>query len=231
MNQILSNIPLEDVKAAIFDLDGTLIDTERIYRQIWPKTMASLGYVMKDDQYLAMRSLGRPFAPKQMKEWFGEDFDYDNARKVRSKFFNEYIAEHGIQRKKGAIELLDYLKDHNIVTAIATATDVERAVRFLKMTGLDGYFDKVISATDVAEGKPSPYVYQHACKELGLSPEVCVAFEDAPNGIRSAHSAGLRVVMIPDQTEPDESLNGMYIACLSDLESAIQLFAKEQFNE
>ncbi len=212
-----------DIKAVIFDLDGTLIDTEKIYRQVWPKAVRELGVDMKDEHYLAMRSLGRPFAPLKMKEWFGEDFDYDEARRIRKGYFEEYLAEYGIQRKPGAIELLEYLKSKGITTAIATATDIERAGQYMQMTGLEGYFDKVISATMVKEGKPSPYVYLYACEQLGLKPEECIAVEDAPNGIRSAYSAGCRVIMVPDQSGPDEELLSMVIACVDSLSDICKL--------
>lgn len=193
-------------KAFVFDLDGTLIDTEKIYQIVWPKAVAEMGYEMTNDMYLSLRSLGRPFAPMQFKKWYGDSFDYDEARKIRKRYFQEYVKEHGIQKKKGAIELLTYLHQKGITTAIATATDVERATEYLKMTGLDGYFDRIISATMVDEGKPSPKVYAYACKELGLDPEDCIAVEDAPNGVRSAHGAGMRVIMVPDLSQPDEEL-------------------------
>lgn len=193
-------------KAFIFDLDGTLIDTEKIYRQVWPKAVADLGYQMTDEQYLALRSLGRPFSTAKILEWFGPDFNYQEARKIRKGYFDAYIKEHPIERKKGVIELVDFLHSKGIITAIATATDITRATEYLKMVELDGCFDKVISATMVDEGKPSPKVYQFACESLGLSPEECIAVEDAPNGILSAKRAGLTVIMVPDQSEPDEEL-------------------------
>lgn len=198
-----------DIRAFIFDLDGTLIDTEKIYRIIWPQAMAELGYVYTDEQYLSMRSLGRPFAPARFREWYGEDFDYDEARRVRKRLFDAYVEQHGIQLKRGATELLTFLREQGIVTAIATATDLTRAKEYLEMTGLTGYFDRVISATMVEEGKPSPKVYAYACEQLGFEPMNCVAVEDAPNGIMSAYGAGLHVVMVPDLTEPDEELMGM----------------------
>ena len=71
------------VKAVIFDLDGTIVDTEKYYRQFWPKAMAELGYTLTDEQALELRSLGRPFAPAKFKEWYGEDFDYWKARNLR----------------------------------------------------------------------------------------------------------------------------------------------------
>ncbi|MCQ2466018.1 MAG: HAD family phosphatase [Clostridia bacterium] len=214
---------LENIKAVIFDLDGTLIDTCKIYRQVWPKAVADMGYEMKDEHYLAMRSLGRPFAPKKMAEWFGPDFDYDEARRIRKGYFDAYINENGIQKKKGAIELLTYLRSKGIITAIATATDIKRATEYLNMTGLEGFFDKVISATMVKEGKPSPDVYLYACETLGLAPSECVAVEDAPNGITSAYKAGLNVVMVPDQSAPtDDDLSKTY-ACVDSLDKIMDI--------
>lgn len=218
-NRFKTEVP----KAFIFDLDGTLIDTEKIYRVIWPKAIKDLGYEFSDERFLSLRSLGRPFAPAKFKEWYGDEFDYNEARRIRKGYFDEYIAEHGIQLKKGAVELLTYLHEKEIITAIATATDPARANEYLKLTGLDGYFDKVISATMVPEGKPSPHVYKYACEQLGLVPSECVAVEDAPNGIRSAYSAGLNVVMVPDLTEPDEDILPMLNARVDSLVDIISL--------
>lgn len=206
------------IKAVIFDLDGTLIDTEKIYRQVWPMAMKELGQDFSDDRYLHMRSMGKPFAEKQFEEWYGKEFDYHAARKVRKKYFDEYIDIHGIQTKKGAIELLSYLREKGIITAIATATDMERATEYIKMAGLDGYFDKVISANMVDEGKPSPKVYQYVLSELGLNKEDAIAVEDAPNGVRSAYRAGLRVIMVPDQSPCTENLKDMLYACVNSLD-------------
>lgn len=216
-------VGLDYPKAFIFDLDGTLIDTEKIYRVIWPRAIQQLGFEFSDERFLSLRSLGRPFAPAKFKEWYGEEFDYDKARKIRKGFFDEHIAEHGIELKYGAIELLTYLRDSGIVTAIATATDPVRAKEYMDMTGLSGYFDKVISATMVPEGKPSPYVYQYACEQLGFKPSECVAVEDAPNGIKSAFSAGLKVIMVPDLTEPDEEILSMLTLKASSLMDIIEL--------
>lgn len=214
---------LSDVKAVIFDLDGTLIDTEKIYRQVWPKALADMGYVMKDEHYLAMRSLGRPFAPFKMRVWFGPDFDYDRARKIRKTYFDAYIRENGIDLKDGAIKLLEHLRNKGIITAIATATDITRATEYLDKTGLTNYFDKIISATMVKEGKPSPYVYMYACEALGFLPSECVAVEDAPNGVTSAFLAGLKVIMVPDQSAPtEEDLSKAYV-CLDSLDEICEI--------
>ncbi len=92
------------------------------------------------------------------------------------------------------------------------------------MTGLSGYFDRVVSATMVDEGKPSPMVYLYAASELGFKPEECVAVEDAPNGITSAYRAGLQVIMVPDQSEPDEDTMKMLTYKAKSLDEIIELF-------
>lgn len=205
------------IKAVIFDLDGTLIDTERYYRIYWPKALAHFGYHLTDEQALALRSLGRPFVPKQFKEWFGEDFDYIKVRDYRKEIMEEVLDRDGIKRKPGAEECLQYLRQQGITAAIATASDLVRTEKYLAKVELRPYFDKLISATQVAEGKPSPDIYLYACKELGFKPEECVAVEDSPNGVLSAYRAGLKVIMVPDQTKPDDEISECLYACMDSL--------------
>ena len=194
------------IRAVVFDMDGTLIDTEKYYRICWPKALEAFGYHMTDEQALTMRSLGRPFAITQLKTWFGEELDYHAVREKRKALVEECLNREGLSLKPGALELLQSLRRRRITTAIATATDMERTERYLKTVGLYEYFDKLISATMVEKGKPSPDIYLYACEQLNLPPDRCMAVEDSPNGVLSAYRAGCKVIMVPDQTEPDEEL-------------------------
>ena len=169
------------IQAVIFDMDGTLIDTEKYYRICWPQALAHFGYTMSDEQALSMRSLGQPYAP-------------------------------------------EHLKEKKIQRAIATATDTERAARYLKQIGLYEYFDRIICANMVKCGKPSPDIYIYACQQLGLDPSACMAVEDSPNGVTSAYRAGCQVVMVPDQTKPDAELQNMLTACVDSLDQMKALF-------
>ena len=198
-------------KAVIFDLDGTLIDTERFYRKVWPEATEHFGYHLTDEQVLELRSLGRPFAPKKFEEWFGEDFNYDVVRTYRKRLFEQCVSAEGIKVKAGVPELLNFLKGKGVTIAVATATDVERSVRYLKAAGIYKYIDKLCSAADVKEGKPAPYEYEEACKQLGLKPWECLAVEDAPNGIKSAAAAGCRVIFVPDQTEDEPEVEPLCV--------------------
>lgn len=211
------------VDTVIFDMDGTLIDTEKYYRKFWPLALAHFGYEMTDEQALSMRSLGRPFAPVRLKEMFGQELDYYQVRDYRKQLMEECLDREGIQLKKGCIELLTYLKENNIRAAIATATDLERTEKYLGKLGLRDYFSEIVCATMVKEGKPSPDIYQYACEMLHRKPEECIAVEDSPNGVLSAYRAGTKVVMVPDQTEPDEELKKLLFGQADSLLGVIDL--------
>lgn len=200
------------INAVIFDLDGTLIDTEKYFRRCWPKAFEHFGYKLTDEQYLSIRSLGKPFVQQTLKKYSGDpNFNYDEVISYRAKLMEEMIAKNGLQIKKGAVELLTFLKEKGIIIAIATASPVDRSERYLKMVGMLDYFDKIISARNMKEGKPSPDVYSYACKELGFLPENCIAVEDSPNGVLSAYRAGCKVIMVPDQDQPDsETINRLF---------------------
>lgn len=213
----------KQLQTFIFDMDGTLIDTEKYYRICWPRALAEFGYKMTDEQALFMRSLGRPFAPMKLKEMFGEELDYTAVRNRRKELMEACIKEEGIQLKKGAKELLSCLSENGISTAIATATDIERATEYLEQLDLLPFFEHIISATMVDEGKPSPDIYLYACEQLGQLPEHCIAVEDSPNGVLSAYRAGCNVIMVPDQTQPDEELSGLLYAKADSLLDIIKM--------
>ena len=210
------------IKAVIFDLDGTLTDTEKFYQKAWPQALEHYGYKCEPWMPLELRSLGRPFAPLKFKEWFGEDFDYDRVRSYRKKLIEEYL-KPGIPLKPGAVEILDFLRESGITVAMATANDIERTKRYLGRIGLLDKFDRIICADMVKHGKPAPDIYSYACESLGLEPGQTIAVEDSPNGVRSAAAAGCKTVMIPDLTEPDEELGKLLYARIDRLNDLKEL--------
>ncbi len=209
---------MNDYRAIIFDMDGTLLDTEKHYCACWKSASAQFGYNMTDEQALAMRSLGRPFAPARLKEWFGDAVDFAAVRRRMGELVEERLAKEGILCKPGALSLLSWLQERQITTAVATASDLQRARDHLGRVGLLSYFGRVISAAEVGEGKPSPDIYLYACAQLQAAPGDCYAVEDSPNGVWSAYRAGCRVIMVPDRTQPDEELSGLLYAKADSLE-------------
>ncbi|MBE6900872.1 MAG: HAD family phosphatase [Ruminococcaceae bacterium] len=200
------------VRAVIFDMDGLILDTEKLLVKYWCQAANEAGFPMQREHALNIRSLARKFAIPYLQGIFGEDFDYVSIRTRRMELMTEALAKDGLETKKGIRELLQFLKENGIPAAVATATDYERAKDYLTKVGIFEYFEKVICATMVESGKPKPDIYLYAAQQLGLPPEQCMALEDSPNGVRSAASAGCITVMVPDLTQPDDELNGLIFA-------------------
>lgn len=190
----------------LFDMDGTLFDTEKHYQWAWRKAIADAGYELDPSEVLKLRSLGAPYNVAQFQEWFGEDVDYRAIRQERVNLMKDMLA-HDIPLKPQVPQTLEKLRQMGYSMAVVTATAQEQAVSNLKLAGLLPLFDHVISASMVKRGKPAPDVYLHACEVLEVQPENCYAVEDSPNGVMSAHAAGCRTIMIPDLSQPNEELS------------------------
>lgn len=194
------------IKAVIFDLDGTVLDTEKLLVKYWCMAANEFGFPMEREHALTLRSLARKYAEPLLKEWFGESCDYMTVRNRRMELMSDHINKYGLETKQGIKELLVYLGENGYKRAVATATDLTRAGGYLKDVGLYDYFDCIISAHQVKNGKPKPDVYIYAVSQLGLIPEECIAVEDSPNGVFSASDAGCNTIMVPDLSEPDAEL-------------------------
>ena len=212
------------VKGAIFDMDGLMIDTEKLLVKYWRQAAAEFGYEMTFEHVLGIRSLSRKYSVPKLKGIFGDEFPFDEVRSLRIRLMNEYIDKNGFDIKKGLFELLDYLKSKGIKIAVATATSRDRAVMYLERINALQYFDEVICGDMVKNGKPEPDIYLTAAAELGLPPEECAAFEDSPNGLKSAYAAGCKAVMIPDLSQPDSETEPYTTAVYESLDKAVDFF-------
>lgn len=211
------------IKAVIFDMDGVILDTEKLLVKYWCQAANEAGFPMKREHALHIRSLARKFAIPYLQGEFGEAFDYVKIRSRRMQLMSEHIAEHGIEKKPGIEYLLDCLDSKKIPAAIATATDIERTRSYLGQVGLWGRFGKIVCAAMVESGKPKPDIYLYAAQQLGLPPSECMALEDSPNGVRSASAAGCVTVMVPDLTQPDEELERLIYAKADSLADVPQI--------
>lgn len=219
------------VKAVIFDMDGLLLDTEKLLVRFWVQAANDAGFGMTVEDGLYVRSLHRSYAIPYFKDRFGDGFDYFKIRSKRMELMKEYLLTHSLELKKGARELLEYLNEMKIPAAVCTATDEERTRDYLDRTGILGRFDKIICAAMVERGKPAPDIYKFAADKLGRKPGECLALEDSPNGVRSAAAAGCVTVMVPDLTQPDEELSKLLYAKADSLDDVKSILEKNQCEE
>lgn len=214
------------IKGAIFDMDGLMLDTEKLLVRFWRQAAAEFGYDMSFENVLQIRSLSRKYSVPYLKGIFGEDFPFEQVRSRRIGLMNAYIDEHGFDVKRGLFELLDYLKAHSYRIAVATATDLERAKMYLGKIDVLDYFDAIVCGNMIENGKPAPDIYLEAAKQLELPPEECAAFEDSPNGLKSAYAAGCKAIMIPDLSQPDEEVFPLLSAVYESLDKAVEFFER-----
>ena len=191
------------IRGVIFDMDGVILDTEKLYTRFWREASGFYGFPMSLEQALGMRSLGPEDGKARILSYFGPGADYRAIRDKRVELMADFIEQEGILPKPGVRELMAYLKGKGIKTAIATSSPAHRARKHLASVGFDVLFDQICSGHEVANPKPAPDLYIHAAEKLGLAPEECLAVEDSPTGLRSAHDAGCHAVMIPDMDQPD----------------------------
>lgn len=211
------------IKGIISDMDGVILDTEKLYVRFWREAASFYGFPMTLDHALGIRSLSGKLAEEKLQGWFGKEFDYNAVRQKRIELMDEFVNQNGVEPKPGAKALLSYIKDNGYALALATATPVDRAVRYLKSVELYSFFDQIVSAREVKRGKPAPDIYLCAAKRLGLDPKECIALEDSQNGIRSAFAAGCKTIMVPDLDRPTEEIMPLLFGVANGLEDVINI--------
>ena len=215
------------IKALLFDMDGLLLDSERVVQRSWNIVGRVLGYESIGEHIyntLGMNAAGRE---KYFNKAFGECFPYEEFRKLtRDKFF-EIADSEGIPLKPGAKELILYAKQMGYKVGLVTSSSRVYAKDILERAGIFKYFDGCIFGDMVMHSKPNPDIYIKAYELLGIEPEYCVAFEDSPAGVESAAAAGVDVVMVPDLAEPDEETQFRAWKILGTLDEAIKILRME----
>lgn len=193
-------------KAVIFDMDGVIFDTERMFVEIWRQLAEK--YQMTHIEEILKSCLGVSAVETRaiFTKTYGPSFAYDKFRKEAEQQFLQRITTEGIPLKAGVKALLDYLKQENYKMAVASSTITERVKKQLIQAEIAHYFQVILGGDKVAQGKPDPQIYQAACWELGVDPRETIAIEDSFNGVRSAYRAGLKTIMVPDLLQPNEEI-------------------------
>lgn len=215
------------IKGVIFDMDGLMLDTEKLYNRFWREAAAEFGYAMTYEHALIIRSMNPVICSATLKKLLGKDFPYEETKNLRRELMKEYVQIHGVEKKKGLDELLQYLKQNKMKTAVATSSNRRRTEWYLTSVGVWEYFDEIICGDMVKKGKPEPDIYLTAAKQLELFPDECIALEDAPAGILSAYRARCHPVFVPDLDEGDNDTRKMAEYMAGSLSEVIDFIKKE----
>ena len=221
--QLLTQNKTAPIRGVLFDMDGIILDTEKLYTRFWQEAANALGYPMTHQQALGMRSLNREAGQAKLSEYFGPEISHPQVRAKRIELMDAYIGEHGVEPLPGVPEIIGFLKERGIPCAITTSSPIERVERYLGRLGYFHLFDKICTGYEVAHGKPAPDIYIYGAQSLGLRPEECLAVEDSPAGITAAYRAGCATVMIPDQDPATAELEEMLYAKADGLVDLIDL--------
>ncbi len=200
------------MKAVVFDMDGVLFDTESVCVKAWDYTGEVMG--VGKAGYMVLKTLGMNAdkAIEIIRAEFGEDFDAEKFKQMGKNYSYNYFNTYGVPEKPGLYEILDYLKNKGYKIALASSTSSQSVHHHLQEKDIEKYFDAVICGDMVEKSKPEPDIYIKACKALNENPADCVGIEDSKNGLLSAHSAGLNVIMVPDLWQGEDETDSFLMA-------------------
>ena len=195
-------------QAVVFDMDGLLLDTERIAMAMFEQACALHGVTF--DRALYERCIGTSMQGTReiLERALGVEV-YDRVGHEWSRLYDARVGTQAVDVKDGARELLDLARGAGLPIALATSTATPLARTKLGLAGLDHYFAAIVGGDAVARGKPHPEPYLTAARTLGIEPRRCWAIEDSDNGVRAAHAAGLFVFQVPDLVQPAADVRGL----------------------
>jgi HAD superfamily hydrolase (TIGR01509 family) len=194
---------------AIFDMDGTLFDSERIALNCWQEAFKGCGVHVARQELETVIGVDAKGTREFLSRFVPAGVGYEDLLHSTRTIIKNYIERHGLPLKPGAGELLDLLRHRGIKLGLATSTHVERTLANLNGAKIADCFEVVVCGDQVERCKPHPDIYLKALADLGAAPDEAIALEDSDHGIRAAFTAGLRVIHIPDIKRIDEDTRAM----------------------
>jgi HAD superfamily hydrolase (TIGR01509 family) len=214
-------------RAVIFDMDGLMLDTERIAMITCRRAAEGFGDVIADEIYL--QGIGRTV--EDTRRIFcgvlGADFPFNEirSRRLAYTYGEEYVHRYGLPKKPGLIEVLELLQGCSVPKAVATSTRREDACDRLRTAELFHCFDAIVGGDEVVHGKPAPDLFLLAAERLKITPTECIVLEDSDAGIRAARAAGMTPILVPDLKAPSDEVKALAYRIYPSLHEVRALFS------
>lgn len=217
------------IKAILYDMDGTVLDTMPIYQLGWERADEAFGL---EGRAVALLPQVAGMTAKQSGEFVREhlcvEFPYEEFRRIINETLDEVVAKDGISCKKGAPEIFETIRSMGFLQVLATSSIPECVFPYLKKAGIENAFDAVVTGDMVTRSKPDPEIFLCAARAVGCDPSECVVVEDASNGARAGIAAGIKTIMIPEYPPiPEDVKVNLWHEC-RDLSEIAALVAKER---
>ena len=205
------------IKAIIFDMDGLMIDSERVTFECYQERLKDMNLKMDEKFYKTL--LGKPIKGiyQRFYDVYGNDFPIENVIQDVHQLMAERFETEGVPVKKGLVELLHYLKDNNYKTIVATSSNRDRVDKILAQAKITEFFDDSICGDEVTKGKPNPEVFLKSCQKLGVNVDEAIVLEDSEAGIQASYDANIKVICIPDMKYPEKQYEEKTFKILKDL--------------
>lgn len=191
-------------KLFIFDMDGLIFDSERVFMHKLGEVMKEYGYELSEEFYVTLLGLCGDNLKKAMSDKYGEDYPCEEISTNARNNTILYVKDGKLAIKEGIIPLLEFISSKNIPCAVASSTPTKHVKMYLETAGIDKFFSFVIGGECVAVSKPNPDIFQKTCREAGVDPTEAIVLEDSENGILAAYRAKIPVVCIPDMKYPSD---------------------------
>lgn len=216
------------IRSVICDMDGLLVDSERLSMSCWKKAFTAHGLPFNEDILINGRGADPAVNRQSWEAFFGHEYDWYSVGELKKEMFRQIVTREGMPIKPGVLTLLDYLKKEGYTCCLATSTEEERAFWYLQKSGIWDYFDVRVFGPMFEHYKPAPDIFLKAAELLHTPPAQCLVLEDSPNGIQAAFAAGTKPMMIPDLTPVTDDLSLLLFARGTSLIDAVSVLEEEK---
>ena len=213
----------DSYSAVLFDMDGLLLDTERIYVRAQRQAASEFGFEASDDLLHSFVGVSGKECIRMMVEAAGDGFPVEEYQLRWYQTWRQLVADDGVPVRSGIEPLLGWLVDEGVARGVVTSTHRKDAELCLRAAGVYDVFDYVTTGDEVTHNKPAPDIYLLGAERMGVAPAECIALEDSDAGVLSAAAAGLRTIMVPDLRQPSPEARAAAYTVVSTLGEAESL--------